>query len=327
MWALSSSRGTFVLGESGKIALVEAVGAEYPDGHPAWPARGADGTVRLFTDSHVLNYPGFYEPGREFEGAAVHREWWRFAGAFARNCGTCLFGFWSSSFALMWPMTWALWPIALAGSAPFRAWSARNDDSASVLRARIGMFLMLAGSGGVAMHLLSSCIGYYLPPYLIALCAGACMLAMRGPEIAITRRAAIVVALGCVLLASLTSARAFRGAERGQRERALAAANALGAAIAALPPGPDGPPRVAAIGSWLGEYGIRVGGGQLYADVPDTTIAGDRERLRCAVATLRSSGVSAVLIRRADLPPAAPGSWVAVPPSDWALLDVGRTGL
>jgi hypothetical protein len=327
VWALSSTRSTVVIGESGKIALVEAVGVEYPDGHPAWPPRVADGTVRLFTDSRVLNYPGFYEPGREFEDAAVHRQAWRFGLALVRNCGTCLFGFWSGSFALMWPMAWALLPIALAGGVPLRASFAPADDRTSALGTRIGLFLLLAGGGGIAMHLLSSCIGYYMPPYLIALCAGACLLAMQGPQIVIARRAAIVVALGCVLLAALASARYFRGAERAQSQRTIAGVNALAAAIAALPPGPDGPPRIAAIGSWLGEYGVRAGGGQLYADAPDASIAGDRDRLRCAVATLRSSGVSAVLIRRAELPPAAAGSWVTVPPSEWAILDVGRSGL
>jgi hypothetical protein len=326
-WTLSSARGTFVIGESGRIALVEAVGAEYPGGTPAWPPRVADGTVRLFTDSRVLNYPGFYEPGREFEGAIVHHEWWRFPRALARNCGTCLFGFWSGSFALMWPMAWALWPIALVGVAPFRASFSAGDDPAGALAAPIGLFLTLAGAGGFAMHLLSSCIGYYMPPYLIALCAGAFVLAMRGPQIAIARRAAAVVSLGCVLLALLASVRHFRGAEREQRDRALAGVHGLAAAIAALPPGPDGPPRVAAIGPWLGEYGVRLGGGQLYADAPDTSIAGDRDRLRCAVDAFRNAGVSAVLIRRAELPRAAPGSWVAVAGSDWALLDVGRSGL
>jgi len=141
------------------------------------------------------------------------------------------------------------------------------------------------------------------------------------------RRAAVVVAVGCVLLAALVSARYLRGAERTQRQGAMAGVSALAAAIAALPPGPEGPPRIAAIGSWLGEYGIRVGGGQLYADAPDASIAGDRDRLRCAVATLRSSGVSAVLIRRAELPPAAAGLWVAIPRSEWAMLDVARAGL
>jgi len=327
VWALSSTRGTVVIGESGKIALVEAVGAEYPGGHPAWPPRVADGAVRLFTDSRVLNYPGFYEPGREFEDAVVHRQVWRFGLALARNCGTCLFGFWSGSFALMWPMAWALLPIALVGVAPLRASFAPTDDRVSVLRARIGLFLLLAGGGGIAMHLLSSCIGYYMPPYLIALCAGACLLAMQGPQIAIARRAAVVVSLGCVLLAALASARYFRGAERAQSQRAIAGVNALAAAIAALPPGPDGPPRIAAIGSWLGEYGVRVGGGQLYADAPDASMAGDRDRLRCAVDTLRGNGVSAVLIRRSELPPTAAGSWTAVPGSEWAMLDVGRSGL
>jgi hypothetical protein len=327
VWALSSTRGALVIGESGKIALVEAVGAEYPQGAPKWPPRVADGSVRLFADARVLNYPGFYEPGREFDDAIVHHEWWRFPRALARNCATCLFGFWSGSFALMWPMAWVLWPIALVGVAPIRASFAPTADPAAVLNVRTGLFLMLAGAGGFAMHLLSSCIGYYLPPYLIALCAGACMLAMRGSQIAIARRAAIVVALGCVLLAMLGVVRHAGGGEREDRARALAGVKALAVAVAALPPGPDGPPRIAAIGPWLGEYGVRVGGAQLYADAPDPSIAGDRDRLRCAVDAFRNAGVSAVLIRRAALPPGAPGAWIAVAGSEWAMLDAGRSGL
>jgi hypothetical protein len=222
---------------------------------------------------------------------------------------------------------WALWPIALVGITPVRTWFAPGGDDASLVGTRVGLFLALAGAGGFAMHLLSSCIGYYMPPYLIALCAGACVLAMRGPHLAIARRAAVVVSLGCALLAILVSARYLRAAEREQRGRALAGVNALGAAIAALPPGPDGPPRIAAIGPWLGEYGVRFGGGQLYADAPDASIAGDRERLRCAIDAFRNAGVSAVIMRRAELPRTAPGAWVALPGSEWALLDLGRSGL
>jgi hypothetical protein len=67
----------------------------------------------------------------------------------------------------MWPLLWAVWPPLLFGVGR-RSRAPDPGDSRATLRWRLAWFLTLAGCAGIAMHLLTFCYGYYLPPYLIA---------------------------------------------------------------------------------------------------------------------------------------------------------------
>ena len=107
---LSSARGHFTFGESGKLVFAETYGATWPDGHSAWPIRASGGDVRVFTDARDLNFPGFYEPGREYDDAIVPFRISKAVLTVVRSLRATLFGYWSPSFALMWPLLWALWP-------------------------------------------------------------------------------------------------------------------------------------------------------------------------------------------------------------------------
>ena len=96
----------------------------------------------------------------------------------------------------------------------------------ATLRWRLAWFLTLAGCAGIAMHLLTFCYGYYLPPYLIASLMGVCLamldVSARRLECARDRqRAAQLAGIGFAVAATLLTLRYVRTAEATGREANL----------------------------------------------------------------------------------------------------------
>ena len=299
-YLLSSARGSFVWGESGRMAFAIAHGATWPAGAPAWPVRRADGDVRLFTGTHEVGFPGFYEPGREFDDATVTLGWRSGIRAMARASAWCLMGNASPSFALMWPLLWAAWPALLFGLGDWRrrSRSEKAGDGRATLRRRLAWLFILAGAAGVGMHLLTFCNGYYMPPYFIASFTGIGLLildARTDPGIAHRYRAAHVVGIGFAVAATLLTLRYYRSSEAHVRERNLAEAHAMADALKPFPPDESGLRKIAVAGYWLGLYGIRLSNSQVAADLPDAAVLGDRARLARALAVLRTEGIVALL--------------------------------
>lgn len=323
-YLLSSARGSFVWGESGRMAFAVAHGAAWPAGAPAWPVRRAGGDVRLFTETHAVNFPGFYDPGREFDDATVTLGWGSTIRAMARASTWCLMGNVSPSFALMWPLLWAAWPALLFGLGDWRRRSRREDggDGRGALRRRLAWLLILAGCAGVGMHLLTFCYGYYMPPYFIASFTGLSLMtidARTDPGVAHRYRAAHVVGIGFAVAATLLTLRYYRSSEARVREVNLAEAQAMAAALKALPSDESGLRKIAVAGYWLGLYGIRLSDSQVAADLPDVTVLRDRARLAKALAVLRTEGIVALLVPTAALKdagiharPVGGGQWSVV---------------
>ncbi len=322
-WVLSADRGQFTFGETGKIVFSESYGAYYPNGYPAWPERRAGGDVRVFTERHVLNLPGFYDPGREYDDAVVPIRWLGLPWAVIRGVNACLFGNWAPSFTLMWPMLWALWPIALFDI----QWRPRASDGPALVRQRLAWFLMLAGSGGFAMHLLSFCNGYYMPPYMMALLAGTALLVIdAAPDAARVRyRACHLVSIGFATVAVLWTLHYFRQAERRGAVGALPDAQRVAARLGELAVGPDGLRRIAVAGvNWSGLYATRLASAQVRADVPDAAALHDPVRWAAVSRELRREGIVAVLMPiTTDVRGANPWTWELVTPQ-WLLVDLAR---
>jgi 4-amino-4-deoxy-L-arabinose transferase-like glycosyltransferase len=319
VYALSAARGYFTLGESGKLVFAETYGATWPNGQ-SWPVRASGGDVRVFTDARDLNFPGFYEPGREYDDAIVQFGVGKALLAVVRSVRATLFGYWSPSFALFWPLLWAAWPPLMFGVGVFGG----NDSSPDGrLRRRLSAFLIISGAAGVAMHLVSFSLGYYLPPYLIPLLMGI-YLAMIGGSIggsaSFRRRAAWIVASGLAIATVLTTASGFRRSDERGRSEALADSRALATALERLP-ADGGRRRLAVAGPWLGVYAIRLSNSQVTADIPDPAVLHDADRARRAVHALRDRGVVAILQPRSRLAPDDPLTWTAVN-NEWALADI-----
>lgn len=314
-YALSSARGHFTFGETGKIVFAPSYGAEYDAGFPAWPVRLNAGDVRIFTDNRDLNFPGFYDIGREFEDARVFQNWWRMPWAVVRSVDNCLFGTWSPTFALLWPLLWAVWPMAL-----FEIWPRSAPADPRALRRRLAWFLMLAGSAGVAMHLVSFCNAYYMPPYLLAFLTGACLRVLDSQDgSAARRRAAWLVAVGFAIVASLSTVHRFRSSERRARTADLLEAQTLSSALSSIAVPLEGLRKIAVAGNWLALYGVRLSRSQVLADLPVPAVLHDRVRRAEAILTLQERGVVALLIDRAQLQPedlltpmAMTGRWAVV---------------
>lgn len=327
-YVLSRDRGRFVFGETGKLVFADTYGAVWPGGVPSWPLRPDAGDARIFTERHVVHYPGFYDPGREYDDATVPFRWSLAGWGVLRSLNACLFGYSSGSFALLWPLLWALWPVALAAIEP-RAGPRprlRSKGGEIVVRRRIAALLMLAGAAGVGMHLLSACYGYYLPPYLILLLTGAYVIVLE-PQAdhaadAMRRRMACVMAGGFILAAVMVTGQSTRPTDVRHRRSDLEQAWAMASRLRALPPGPDGLRRIAVVGSWLGLYGVRLSDSQIAGDVQDAAILQDPARTARAIATFRRYGVVALLTRRDALPLQAAGSWRTVGDGAWAMLDL-----
>jgi 4-amino-4-deoxy-L-arabinose transferase-like glycosyltransferase len=181
-YLFSKAKGQFMFGETGKIGFAVAYGAEWPNGAPAWPVRLEGGDVRVFTETRNLQFPGFYDPSREFDDAKISVSVSEALKVIPRSVNSCLMGNWTPSFALMWPLLWAMWPPLLFGIGPLSRRTALPADSQAPLRWRLAWLLTLAGCAGVSMHLITFCNGYYLPPYLIASLMGVCLAMLDVPR-------------------------------------------------------------------------------------------------------------------------------------------------
>ena len=193
-----------------------------------------------------VQFPGFYDPSREFDDATIQFDVRRAAWAIPRSVNSCLMGAWTPSFALMWPLLWAVWPPLLFGVG---RWSRAPDpgDSRATLRWRLAWFLTLAGCAGIAMHLLTFCYGYYLPPYLIASLMGVCLAMLdvpRGDSSARDRqRAAQMAGIGFAVAATLLTLRYVRTAEASWREANLGRGQGHGRGPDPFPHFGDWPPQ------------------------------------------------------------------------------------
>lgn len=326
----SSARGRFAFGETGKIGFAVAYGAVWPGGAPAWPVALEDGDVRLFTESRIVQFPGFYDPSREYDDAKILFGWWPLMWAIARGANSCLMGNWSPSFALMWPLLWGIWPPLLFGAGRWSR-SPDPDDARAALRWRLAWLLTLAGGGGVAMHLVTFCNGYYLPPYLIASLMGVCLAMLdvpRGEISALDRqRAAQVAGFGFAVAATLLTLRYARTAEATGREANLAEARAMAGALTPFPASENGLRKIAVVGrDWLGLYGIRLSGSQLLADIPSPDVLHDPERLAKATDVLRRLGIVALLVPGGALRPADRVTWQPIGSGAWVLVDLRSKG-
>lgn len=327
VWVLSSTRGYVTTGESGKIVFAETYGAVWPGGHSAWPVRTSDGDVRIFTETRNLNFPGFYDPGREYDDATIPFRLTKTFLTIARSMRATLFGYWSPAFALMWPLFWALWPVMAYGfSVPAAAGGGPPATASHVLRRRLSWFLIAAGGAGVGMHLFSFSIGYYLPPYLIPLLLGLYLglLDRCPPEPAARRqrhRAAIIVAAVFAAATMLTTANYLRRADSRGRAEAVADTHAMAAALASLPAGDGGKRRLAVAGNWLGLYAVRLSDCQVFADIPDPDVLHDRERGAAVIRALREQGVVAILMPRSEARQGDLLTWNVVS-SAWTLADL-----
>jgi hypothetical protein len=326
-YVLSRDRGYFTVGESGKIVFAETYGAVWPpDGH-RWPVRPGGGDVRIFTERHDVRFPGFYDPGREFDDAVVPFRWRTAGWGLLSAVNATLFGFWAPSFSLAWALLWALWPIAFALADPrVRSWHPLADQRFDAPRLRIAVFLILAGAGGLTMHLLSKSIGYYLTPYLTAFFMGLyiVVLELDGPDGTVHRRAVALTAAGFVLFTVLWCAQTLRPTAVRGREAATVEAQAMASVLGALPAAADGHRRIAAVGDWLGLYGVRLSNSQLAADIPDPEAIRDPVRRARAMTTLRKYGFAGVLARRQHLDDES-GEWKPIGDGTWALLDLRST--
>ena len=258
------------------------------------------GDVRLFTEPRDVQFPGFYDPSREFDDATIQFSLRKLAWAIPRSVNSCLMGNWTPSFALMWPLLWAVWPPLLFGVG---RWSRAPDpgDSRAVLRWRLAWLLTLAGCAGVAMHLVTFCNGYYLPPYLIASLMGVCLAMLdvprRDSSARDRQRAAQLAGIGFAVAATLLTLRYIRTAEANGRGANLAEAKAMAAALTPYPPSETGLRKIAALGrDWLGLYGVRLSGSQLLADIPNPDVLHDPVRLAKAMDMLRRQGIVALLV-------------------------------
>jgi hypothetical protein len=322
VYVLSAQRGRIAFGESGKLVFAETYGASWPGGVAAWPERVSGGDVRVFTETREVAFPGFYEPGREYEDATVPFSPSLALWSVVRSSNACLNGYWTPSFALLWPILWASWPLMLFGSG--RRTSAASE--AAHPRVPIARLLIVAGAAGIGMHLLSFCVGYYLPPYLLPLLSGLYLLAMdagQGSEGSDARlRAPYIVAAGFAVAAMVVTLGHLRGPARQGRAADLAEARAMASALEAVPhPGP-GLRKVAVAGEWLGLYGVRLAKSQVLADIPDLQVLRSRNRLERAVGELRRLGVTALIVPSAH---AGPRHWPAmtpVPGGRWSIADL-----
>jgi 4-amino-4-deoxy-L-arabinose transferase-like glycosyltransferase len=324
---VSSARGQFTFGESGKTVFAETYGAVWPHGQ-AWPVRVSDGDVRVFTETRDLNFPGFYEPGREYDDATIPFRLSKTVLTVIRSLHATLFGYWSPSFALMWPLCWALWPVWAFGIGILGR-NATADVDGHALRQRLSWFLMLAGAAGVSMHMLSFSLGYYLPPYLIPLLLGLYLAVLNNsPSDAAWRRqhlrAGWIVAIGFVITTLMTTASYLRQSDARARIDAVADANAIADALSVFPAQGRGRRRVAVAGPWLGVYGIRLSDSELIADIPNPAILHDPVRGVGAIRALREHGVVALLIPRSEAQPDDALPW-RVATNGWAIADVRDT--
>jgi hypothetical protein len=185
---------------------------------------------------------------------------------------------------------------------------------------------MSAGAVGVGMHLASFSIGYYLPPYLLPFVMGLYLAVFDhapddGPGRRQRYRAAWIVAAGLVITTGLTSASYLRRNMFRATADAAADTAAIRDALSTLPSHDGGRRRIAAAGTWLGVYGVRLSNSQVVADIPNPAVLHDPARSRAIVEALRAEGVVGILIPRTDAERDDPLPWRPIT-SAWALAEL-----
>ena len=214
-----------------------------------------------------------------------------------RGVQSLLFGFYKPTEGLFWVLLWA--------GVPFLFWRKRSpgvteNDSGRPLRRRMGFFLALSGLGGILMHILSFCIGYYLLPYCFALAAGGGILLFgKGKERErYLRRAFGFVAAGFITASFLLTFSYYRAAHLRLLRSTQGEIQVLSGALEKLPSGGKALRKIAVAGDWLSLYAVRLSHSQVYADMPDLSLWKDAARARKALSALRERGVVAVLLPR-----------------------------
>ncbi len=295
---LSAQKGHLTIG-AGKIPMAEIYGAKWRNGFSSWPVRKAGGKIRIFTENRQVNFPGFYEPGREFDDAVIPFSLSKGLRGILRAFQSMFFGFWSSGFSLLWPLLWASWPFFVFGF--FREnhhFQLSGEDASDNIKPRLAWFLILSGLAGITMHLLSFCIGYYLSLYLVLFFAGISMLCLKNLEdaaLALTRRAHWVAGIGFILVAFLTTFSFFRDANMKAMNQSEKGEIILVDALNKVSKPSRGLRRIAVAGSWLGLYAIRLSDSQVYAEFPDvSTLYDNKELVRC-IGLLKDEDVRAIL--------------------------------
>lgn len=329
LYAMSAQKGRLTFGESGKTVFAAVYGAEWKKGGKAWPVSLLGGDVRVFTEEREVNFPGFYDVGREFKDAVIP---FRFRAAVRGILGafqSALFGYYSPREALIWPMWWAFLPLFLFGIPPasLAFFSVRNHlaPGSPVLRRRMAVFLVLAGLAGLAMHFLTYAIGYYLPPYLFMLFAGLGVLVLEKRRKETARhahRSLRIVGAGFALTAVLYTLSLFRSQHLLAVWSQFVGTAELSRALEGIPKEEPHLRRIAVAGQgqWLGLYGVRLSGSQVYADLPNLDVFKDSERFQKIVQALRERKVAAVLASAQICFGLEKQGWKQVEGTPWCLL-------
>ena len=163
---------------------------------------------------------------------------------------------------------------------------------------RTAIFLVLAGSLGIGMHLMTSCLGYYLILYLFSFFMGTTILVLENTtelRSSVVEKSLRIVSLGFVLVTLLTTLSFYRNASRSNIRDSNAGMRQMTKDLEALPKPEKGLRKIAALGNWLGLYGVRLSGSQIYADFPDDGVLLDPSRFERASEVLKKNGVVAVL--------------------------------
>jgi hypothetical protein len=281
---LSAQKGELSLG-AGMIPLAEVYGVQWPQGGSAWPEKAADGDVRIFSTSREVHYPGFYEPEREYEGATILYSFPKMVRGGLRAAQSLLFGFWSSTYALLWPLLIAFLPAIFFGV------RFRRVES---------VFLVVCGAAGVATHFFSFCIGYYLGAYLVMFFGGLSMAMLDSKSADESRRLAgrALFATGMIfiLAAFLTTFSYFRAASRRGIIEGNAETASLVQGLKEIPAQEGKLTRLAVAGEWLGLYAVRLSGAQVYAEIQKTDALHDRERTARILDALKAHDVRALIV-------------------------------
>ncbi len=181
---------------------------------------------------------------------------------------------------------------------------------------------LFRSAAGDALLLVTLCVTVGLAFRSIArLCWPGTPAAGHAEDTLLRRRAVWLVAAGFALVAVLSTAQHFRASERQGRAAGLHDAQAVSAALAAVPAGGRGLRTIAVAGDWLGVYGVRLSGSQVIADVPQPAVLHDRARAAAVVRALQERGVVALLVDRSALRPDDLLQPVAMT-RQWAVVDV-----
>lgn len=327
-YVLSLERGRFTFGESGKLVFAETYGAVWERGEAEWPVQLAGRDVRIFPEYRMVNFPGFYDPGREYDGARVPFRLSAAIRGMSRAAHSCLFGYYSPSFALLWPLVWMTWPLLLFAGDMLAGRRGKGGQDDFPERQRAAWLLVTGGAVGVAMHLMSFCIGYYLAPYVFAMVTGLMLLMLRRlEESELARyghRSCYIVAAGCAVVTLLSTMAMYRSAHSRGVQQGIAGTHAVVSALQHVPAPGSGLRRVAVGGHSIGQYFVRLSRSQVFADLPDLSVFDDPARLARAIEVLRDHDVRVVLAPLSACADSPAMPWRAVRGSGWCLLELGR---